>query len=268
MVFLNFTCGLAKTNKYTKWYYSIISNSLHRSSSKKEAKEKLGYVECHHILPNSFKLGGDKDKNNIAFLTAREHMICHWLLIKMFSNSNYRYSMMRAFHSMIFQNNGGRNKRCFPKHYDRARKYVSEANKQVRGENCSGFDRRKIDLTNNLTREEFKILLTDYCNKDFSCVHISKLLNTSATAIHNWLKHFGLSRRYFMRNKEELKKLTESMCILEISEKYKVTPQGLVWNCKKFDIEFIYRDFVKYPRKMVPTDPKTGKFMRTNYETV
>lgn len=60
-------------NKYSKWYYSIIENA--------KTKTIEGYKEKHHIIPKS--LGGTNDKHNIVSLTAREHFICHLLLIRM-----------------------------------------------------------------------------------------------------------------------------------------------------------------------------------------
>lgn len=69
-------------NKYTRIYYSIINRGISRNfRTKKAAKAALGYVEKHHIVPRS--LGGDDSKSNLVFLTAREHFICHLLLIKM-----------------------------------------------------------------------------------------------------------------------------------------------------------------------------------------
>ena len=66
------------TNKYTRWYYSIIQQSKTRSLS--------GYTEKHHIIPKS--LGGDNAKDNLAILTPREHFICHLLLTKMTEGTN------------------------------------------------------------------------------------------------------------------------------------------------------------------------------------
>jgi len=61
-------------NKYTKWYYGIITNAKTRDTVN-------GYVERHHIIPKS--LGGTNFPDNLVVLTPREHFICHWLLIKM-----------------------------------------------------------------------------------------------------------------------------------------------------------------------------------------
>lgn len=40
------------------------------------------YCERHHILPRC--LGGNNDLENIVYLTAREHFICHWLLCRIY----------------------------------------------------------------------------------------------------------------------------------------------------------------------------------------
>jgi hypothetical protein len=64
------------TSKYTSIYYSIINNAQSRNTT--------GYVERHHIIPRC--LGGTNDPMNIVRLTAREHFICHLLLIRMVRN--------------------------------------------------------------------------------------------------------------------------------------------------------------------------------------
>lgn len=65
MIFIN--------NKYTTWYNLLINNAKNRKID--------GYTEKHHIIPSS--LGGTNDDDNLVKLTAREHFVCHLLLIKM-----------------------------------------------------------------------------------------------------------------------------------------------------------------------------------------
>jgi hypothetical protein len=67
-------------NKYTRWYYSLINAANERTVSNDE------YVEKHHIIPKS--LGGSNQKDNIVLLTAREHFVCHLLLIRMTLGKN------------------------------------------------------------------------------------------------------------------------------------------------------------------------------------
>jgi hypothetical protein len=80
-------------NKYTNWYYKIISNAQLRVST--------GYVEKHHIIPRS--LGGSDNNSNLVKLTAREHFICHWLLTKS-TDGNNKEKMIYALHRMQGQN--------------------------------------------------------------------------------------------------------------------------------------------------------------------
>ena len=62
-------------NKYSSIYYSIVL------SAKSRVLPENMYVEKHHIVPKS--LGGTNDPSNLVHLTAREHFICHRLLVKM-----------------------------------------------------------------------------------------------------------------------------------------------------------------------------------------
>lgn len=78
-------------NKYTNYYYNIIDKA------KARALPPEIYTEKHHIIPKS--LGGDNSKDNLAKLTAREHFICHRLLIKMVENNDYKKKMRFALNS-------------------------------------------------------------------------------------------------------------------------------------------------------------------------
>jgi len=81
------------TNKYSKLYFSITDRAKNRSLT--------CYTEKHHILPES--LGGSNDKENLVDLTAREHFICHWLLIKMTEGED-RSKMLYALNRMKAEN--------------------------------------------------------------------------------------------------------------------------------------------------------------------
>jgi hypothetical protein len=41
--------SIALQNKYTKWYCSIVSRAQLQASTRKSAKEILGYTKKHHI---------------------------------------------------------------------------------------------------------------------------------------------------------------------------------------------------------------------------
>ena len=55
------------------------------------------YYEKHHIIPKCW--GGGNSKNNIVYLTAREHYIAHWLLYRIRPTSN---GVALAFWKMTF----------------------------------------------------------------------------------------------------------------------------------------------------------------------
>lgn len=87
-----------QSNKYTTCYLAIVG----RAKTETRKKHTGIYYESHHIIPRS--CGGDNSKNNLVLLTAKEHYICHLLLVKMTTGQN-RYKMANAFMYM-----SGRNK--------------------------------------------------------------------------------------------------------------------------------------------------------------
>lgn len=77
-------------NKYTKWYYSIINRSRGRVN--------VCYTEKHHIIPKC--MGGNNKAENIAILTAKEHFICHLLLVQMTTGKD-KQKMSFAVHMFL-----------------------------------------------------------------------------------------------------------------------------------------------------------------------
>ena len=76
---------------YQKLYNSIIAHAKNEIRSKDD-----NYYERHHIIPKS--LGGSNKKENLVHLTAREHFICHLLLVKIHINDMNNYKrMLHAF---------------------------------------------------------------------------------------------------------------------------------------------------------------------------
>lgn len=76
-------------NKYEKWYNNIVN----------AAKSRIieTYLESHHIVPRS--LGGSDEESNLVKLTAKEHFICHWLLVKIHKGAD-RSKMINALYMM------------------------------------------------------------------------------------------------------------------------------------------------------------------------
>lgn len=96
---------------YRKIYEQITNSRLNNIPS--------GYKERHHILPKS--IGGGDEINNLVYLTAREHFICHYLLTKMFKEGTFEwYKMNHAF--MFMKSDNSERERYFnSKLYDSKR---------------------------------------------------------------------------------------------------------------------------------------------------
>lgn len=73
-----------------------------RLMDRARGREKIkGSHERHHIKPVA--LGGDNSKDNLVYLTYKEHFIAHWLLVLINENKDRR-KMLYAFRSMTFSN--------------------------------------------------------------------------------------------------------------------------------------------------------------------
>lgn len=114
MNYLEKLLSISNTNKYAKWYASIVNTAINRNSL-------IEYYEMHHILPKSFNMGGERDTRNIIKVTAREHFLLHYLLCKM--NTPFNLKVFFAFGKMKCDRY---NKRYFNSHlYEYFRKNVA-----------------------------------------------------------------------------------------------------------------------------------------------
>lgn len=95
-------------NKYTKFYYHIITNF----------KSDTG--EVHHIIPKS--LGGSNEENNLVRVSPKAHFILHKLLIRMVKQDSHKAAMNYALFMMMNRNICN----YTSKTYESARKEVSK----------------------------------------------------------------------------------------------------------------------------------------------
>lgn len=76
---------------YKKLYDKIIEKAKNE-----DRKLKCGvYYEKHHIKPRSLFKDLVNDENNIVFLTAKEHFVCHMLLEKIYDSYQMKYAIWR-----------------------------------------------------------------------------------------------------------------------------------------------------------------------------
>lgn len=127
-------------NKYTRIYYQIINRAKERSLPVEV------YTETHHIIPKS--ISNDNSKNNLVLLTAREHFLCHWLLIKMTTGKN-KSKMMYALWAMSnIENKYHQRYKITSRIYENIRESIAnEFSKNMTGRRLSNETKRKISQT-------------------------------------------------------------------------------------------------------------------------
>jgi hypothetical protein len=164
MIFIN--------NKYTQWYFNIVNQTRNLP--------KEIYTENHHIIPKS--LGGDNSKSNLVRLTAKEHYLCHLLLIKMIDDKLLKRKMQFALNSFrrTSKNNQERIK-LNSRQYEFIRKQVSQARSESLKGNTYGVGRivsaetrLKLSLSNLGKKKRSR---TEKEKQQISQFHTGKILS-------------------------------------------------------------------------------------------
>lgn len=166
-------------NKYTKWYNGIIT----AAKSQKRMKGADVYYESHHITPRS--LGGSDTQDNLVLLTAREHFLCHLLLVKMLDSEASKAKMACAFNRFKTHHTNSQL-------YDRFR---SSYGMHVRGANNPAFG--KIWCHDLVTKEVHYISREELTNR----LDLIKGLPEQKGGNHNttWVNN-GLTERCISEN--------------------------------------------------------------------
>ena len=102
-----------------------LQRTYDRLVARARGREKIkGVHERHHIRPVA--LGGDNSKNNLVYLTYKEHFIAHWLLV-LVNNGEERRKMLHALRQMTRKSKKMGTRIFSGWQYELARKAVSEA---------------------------------------------------------------------------------------------------------------------------------------------
>lgn len=87
-------------------YKKIYDKIIHRAKSQNRCKGLGIYYEAHHIIPKCMEGTGHASQwkwhHNIVLLTAKEHLLCHLLLIELYPNNK---KLIYAIHRMITSKN-------------------------------------------------------------------------------------------------------------------------------------------------------------------
>ena len=141
------------SSKWVKVYNAIIEK-------RKNNLLLTGYRERHHILPKS--LGGTNNPDNLIYLTAKEHYICHMLLVEIFRDVDRKsfYKMLNAFTMM--KTREGQEIRMSSSLYEKYRIELSEIKKNT-GKGVNNNNYGKIWVSNKelksykvIKKEEFE----------------------------------------------------------------------------------------------------------------
>lgn len=130
--------NIFKSNKYKKWYFSIIN----RSREDHRTRGKI-YLENHHIIPKCLK--GKNTKSNLVLLTAKEHYICHCCLVKAVIDE-YKNKMIWALAAMKRSNKNQKVRSALT--YAMSRKWLTGKNNPMYGTKRSEYVKQQVSKAN------------------------------------------------------------------------------------------------------------------------
>jgi len=120
---------------YQKIYDSIINRAI--LNNRKKCDDV--YYERHHIIPRC--MGGTNKSSNLVLLTAKEHFICHRLLVNIYPDNN---KLIRAVWAMSTMKNANQSRHIISSRvYEQLKKEYSRINSER--EITDSF-RKKISL--------------------------------------------------------------------------------------------------------------------------
>jgi hypothetical protein len=153
-------------------YQKIYNDIIEKARSENRIKHIGTYYENHHIIPKC--LNGIDEKENRVLLTAKEHYLCHKLLIFIYPNNKL---IIWAFHRLTYDNLY-RNRNITSRDYQYARESLSKIltgkppwnkNKHLTKEHCENMgNARKGKKHSEETLQKMK-------NHIFSKEHKQKL---------------------------------------------------------------------------------------------
>lgn len=218
---------ISLNNKYTKYYYSIVEKALLRPQDREELKKLYSYVELHHILPKCFNLGGEKDNENLVFLTAKEHFVVHLCATKMFESSR-KNKMVFAFRQLRSSNlyqHRYMNSRLYNQIKPQKKAYI----RIYKEDKVKYIHREEKELLTNLYGEGWSPIMTEEFKKGRvgnmkGRTHSQETKDKMSKSSIGKLKLYMLGRK---QSKESIQKAkdTKNRLKLENPEKYRLQRQ-------------------------------------------
>lgn len=252
--------------KYRRWYYCIVERAISQARN----KSADCYFEAHHILPKSLFPDYKKERWNIVLLTAREHFICHWLLIKMTFGIS-RHKMYKALHRISQSKDG---KKIFTSmEYEIVRKYnrafmiennpvnnleTKEKRKQTNIEKYGGAAPASSFTVRNKMKETKLDLYGDPCYNNREKTKTTNLMNYGVECsfqrpetiklikdIHNekYGCHYTQTEEYRQKRKTTAKQKQDRQVVLDIKQYCKMNKITLTkgwWQKNDKDLVELY----------------------------
>lgn len=123
--------------------YSNIYNLIIQNAKTLKRSKAQNYFENHHIVPRCF--GGDNSKQNLVLLTAREHFLCHYLLVKIQLRDSREYHQMLHAFMLMKGMNLKQNRYVNSRMYEALKKdYASYSSTKRKGASLSSNHKEKI----------------------------------------------------------------------------------------------------------------------------
>jgi hypothetical protein len=180
---------------YEKHYNQLIETRRNRICVPNE------YYEKHHIIPKS--LGGTDTKDNLIFLTAREHFIAHWLLWRIYKNKQMAF----AFYSMVHmgKNQLIKSSSVYEECKLSRRKFIIENNKKYHTNKKISAKQSKLmsDKFKNIpkTKEHREKISNSLKNKSKTDEHKNNL--SKSLKNYDWSNHLDRNYKISMSNTGE-----------------------------------------------------------------
>lgn len=132
---------------WRKVYIKIILNAKNENRKKYDGI----YYESHHILPKSlFPNWKDRDSNQVL-LTAREHLFCHLLLVKIYPKSHEMWS------ALWFMSSKSKSNKCnYPKLSLREYERIKIAYAKSNSEHLKG--KKNPNMARSFSEETLKLI--------------------------------------------------------------------------------------------------------------
>lgn len=226
------------------WHGKVYNDII----NKRRKEVPKGYTEKHHIIPKS--IGGSNDKSNIVNLTAREHFICHALLVHIYRYDKHKYE--KTLNALLVMKHHNKNRRYFNSRlYEYARSELSSLLKNKnKGSGNPNFNRRFI--YNAITNTE-------------------KIINLEDFEIYKREGYIIGTRKSYYREIKRVEGITNYREKLEKGRKYNMEfldkafsyykENGWERTKKKFNIEYSQQNFVMkckyYVKDFKPTRGKS-----------